>query len=56
MSLMVVGRQSKIILHTQPIKIFKIVTLINVYNLFDNSKCFDWLSVQSCFGLFTHHH
>jgi len=56
LNLMVVGWQSKIILHTQPIKIFRIATSINAFNLCGSLEYFDWLSAQNCFWLSTHHH
>ena len=55
LSLMAVGC-SKTILHTQQIKIFRIVTSINIFNLCDNLKCFNCLCVQIYFGPSTYHH
>jgi len=46
----------KTTLHTQLIKIFRIATSINVFNLCGNYKYFDWFCVQSCFGISIHHH
>jgi len=30
-------------------------TEIKIINWCDKSECFDWLYVQNCFGLSTHH-